>query len=230
MSYDAIIFDSDGVLVEPTNPTVHRNAVRKAFIEFGLLDVDADVVDQLVEITGDERDELSASTVRRICADVDIDPDTFWRRRELIAAEAQCEEINQGRKRTYPDIGVVHTLDTPPWDLSLGVISNNQHRTLTHALETFHLTDHFDAIYGRQPTLEGLERRKPNTYYAEQVLEDFDAERPLLIGDSAVDIQTADRLGIDSVFLHRDHRESYGLTESPDYEIEGLEELLEVVR
>lgn len=230
MSYDAIIFDSDGVLVEPTDPLVHRNAVRKAFVEFDVLAPDTDTIEHLIEITGDERDKLSVSHVQRVCAEHGIDAERFWRRRELLAAEAQHEEIRQGRKTLYPDIGVVHLLDGPPLDLRLGVISNNQHRTLEHVLESFQLDHHFDAVYGRQPTLDGIDRRKPNTHYAERVVRELDAERPLFVGDSVVDIQTAAQLDIDSVFVDRPHRSSYQLPEPPDYEIDSLEGLLDIVR
>lgn len=229
MSYDAVIFDSDGVLVEPTDPMVHRNAARKAFIEFGVLDPDTETIDHLIEITGDDRDKLSVTHVQRVCEEYGIDTETFWRRRELLAAEAQHEEIKHGRKTVYPDIGVVHLLDAPPLNLSLGVISNNQHRTLEHVLDSFHLEHHFDAIYGRQPTLKGIDRRKPNTHYAERLVRDLDAENPLFVGDSLVDIQTADRLGIDSIFLSRAHRSSYQLPDPPDYEVDSLEGVLDIV-
>lgn len=229
MSYDAIIFDSDGVLVEPTDPIVHRNAVRKAFIEFGVFDPDADTIDHLIEVTGDERDKLSIAHVQRVCEEHGIDSEAFWRRRELLAAEAQHEEIRQGRKRIYPDIGVVHLLDAPPLDLPLGVVSNNQHRTVKHVLDSFHLGHHFDASYGRQPTLEGIDRRKPDTHYAERLVRELDADRPLLVGDSVVDVRTAAQLDIDSVFLDRPHRSSYRLPEPPDYEVDSLRGLLDIV-
>ncbi|WP_311172237.1 HAD family hydrolase [Halobellus ordinarius] len=229
MNYDTIIFDSDGVLVEPTDPAVHRTAVRKAFLEFGVVDVDAETVEYLVEITGDERDKLSAANVRRVCEEFGIEPEQFWRRREQLAVEAQAEEVERGRKCTYPDVGVVNILDAPGKDLTLAVVSNNQAGTVTNSLEAFDLAPHFDAIYGREPTLAGLDRRKPDTYYAEKILTEFGGDQVLFVGDSIVDIQTADRLGIDSAFLHRDHRASYQLTESPKYEIDGLEGLLEIV-
>ncbi len=229
MTYDAIIFDSDGVLVEPTNPDVHRNAVRKAFIEYGISEVDAETVERLVEITGDHRDQLSAANVKQVCSGYGIDPEEYWRRRELLAAEAQFEEIDRGRKRSYPDIGVLETLNSGSLDLPLGVISNNQHKTVMYALDAFDISAHFDAVYGREPSLLGIERRKPNPYYAERIIHDLEASEPLLVGDSLVDLQTAARLGIDSVFVNRNHREDYELSEQPSYEVDDLEELTEIV-
>jgi phosphoglycolate phosphatase len=120
-------------------------------------------------------------------------------------------------------------LDAPAKKLTLGVVSNNQAGTVLNSLEAYDLATHFDAIYGREPSLAGIDRRKPSTYYVEQILNEFGCDRVLFVGDSIVDIQTADRLGIDSAFVHRDHRSAYQLTESPKYEINGLEGLLDIV-
>lgn len=218
MTYDAIIFDSDGVLVEPTDPDVHRDVVEEAFTEFGTEDVPAEVVEQLVEISGDDSDKLSAANVERICQDHGIDAAEYWRRRERLAAEAQRREIRRERKQLYPDIEVVHSLECP-----LAIVSNNQHDTVHHVLSEFDIADRFDAVYGRPPTLDGIRRRKPETHYAELAIEELDAERPLFVGDSVVDVRTANQLGIDSAFLRREHRTDYELPVTPTYEIETLE-------
>lgn len=229
MTYDSVIFDSDGVLVEPTNPDVHRNAVRRTFVEFGITDIGDETVERLVEITGDHRDQLSAANVEAVCTDLGIDPEDYWRRRERMAAEAQFEEIDEGRKRAYPDIGVLEELNSGSLDLPLGVISNNQHKTVLYALDAFDISPHVDAVYGREPSLLGIERRKPNPFYAERIIQDLAVDEPLVVGDSVVDVQMANRLGLDSAFVHRNHREGYQLTESPDYEVESLEALTEIL-
>jgi phosphoglycolate phosphatase-like HAD superfamily hydrolase len=229
MRYDAVLFDCDGVLVEPTDPAVHREAVRAAFRSFGVEDIPSEIVDQLVEITGDDRDQLSASTVETICAEHDIDPASFWYEREALAAEAQLQEVAAGRKDRYVDIDMVRNLRDRDQRPGLGVISNNQHELLGPMLEHHDMADTFDAYYGREPTLEGLQRRKPNPYHVRQVLGEIGADEPVLIGDSDVDIRTADQLSIDSVFLRRPHRQSYELSVDPTYEIRQLTELPEVL-
>lgn len=229
MRYDALIFDCDGVLVHPTNPQVHRDAVRDAFRTFDTQEVNADTVDRLVEITGDERDQLSATSVEEVCTEFGLDPDRFWREREDRAAEAQFREVDAGRKALYPDADMVRELADREGASSMAVISNNQHRLIVRMLEYYGLDETFEAQYGREPTLAGLRRRKPNPYYARQVMEDLGAANPVLVGDSQVDVRTADRLGIDSVFLRREHRQDYELSADPTYQISQLTELTELI-
>lgn len=223
MRYDAVIFDVDGVLVEPTDPVVHREAVRAALAGFGVEAVDAETVERLVEITGDDRDQLSADSVEQVCRRHGIDPGTFWAERERRAAEAQVEEVEAGRKALYPDAAVVEELHGR--GVSLAAISNNQAQLVTAMFEAYGLADQFDATYGREPTLQGLRRRKPDPYYANQAMTALDAADPLLVGDSEVDVETARRLDIDSVFVRRDHRQDYELTTPAAHEIESLREL-----
>lgn len=230
MRYDAVIFDCDGVLVEPTTPGVHREAVREAFRTFDVEPVSSDVVDQLVEITGDERDQLSATSVEAVCTEFGIDPDSFWRTREQLAAEAQFREVEAGRKASYPDTDAVRELAGSNRDIPMGVISNNQHQLIVRVLQHYGLGEAFQARYGREPSLAGLRRRKPNPYYANRVMDDLNSTAPVLIGDSQVDVRTADRLGIDSVFLRRAHRENYELSPEPTYQISRLTELPELIK
>ena len=224
INYDAIVFDNDGVIVEPTDPTVHRDAVREAFRSFGIDDVTPEIIDRLIEISGDDRDELSAQNVRRACERNQVDPSEFWQHREQIAAEAQLVEMREGRKELYPDFDAVCSLGCP-----LGIVSNNQVETVQNVLDEFGCRDIFDVVYGREATLTGIERRKPDPYYVQTVIEELGADAPLLVGDSDVDIRTADQLDIDSVFVRRPHREGYSLSVEPTYEIDSLRELPSIV-
>lgn len=228
MRYDAVIFDIDGVLVEPTDPDVHRDAVRAAFAAFDIEPVEAETVERLVELTGDHRDQLSAPTVRQVCRNHGIDPESFWQERERIAAEAQLDEVEAGRKRRYPDATVVEEIGDRE-TIPLAAISNNQQQLVTAMLGRYELLDHFTVSFGREPELVGIERRKPNPYYARQAMTTMGATQPVLVGDSEVDLVTADRLGIDSVFVRRAHRQGYRPRTEPDHEIWSLTELTEVL-
>lgn len=225
MRYDGIIFDVDGVLVEPTDPQVHRDAVRAALESFGVQPIDTDTVERLVEITGDNRDQLSAASVEEVCRRHGIDPEAFWRKRERLAAEAQVEELQAGRKERYPDASIVSDLGTPREPIALAAISNNQDLLLPRVLRAHDLLDDLAAVYGREPTLAGLERRKPAPHYPKRVMAELEMEDPLVVGDSEVDIETAERLELDSVFVRRPHRRGYSLQTAPDYEIESLTDL-----
>jgi phosphoglycolate phosphatase len=217
-NYDAVVFDNDGVLVEPTDATVLRDAVRAAFAAVGVPDPD----DQCVELAADHEDieRLAAIEVR-----TDVSLDEFWRTRERYAVEHQRAHAIDGGKPPYPDVELLSALDTP-----LGVVSNNQQATVEHLLSQHGLANLFDWVSGREPTLEGLARRKPNPYYIEAALDGLDAETTLYVGDSPKDVVAAARAGVDSAFVRRPHRRDVSLDREPTIEVGNLQELVRTVR
>ncbi|ESS10232.1 MAG: haloacid dehalogenase family protein [uncultured archaeon A07HR60] len=96
-------------------------------------------------------------------------------------------------------------------------------------MDLFGLDKFVDSFYGRSPTLEGIEYRKPNPTYLQRAIVDLDARRPLYVGDSNGDIVAAERARIDSVFLRREHRSDYELTSDPTYEGTGLADVLSLI-
>jgi HAD superfamily hydrolase (TIGR01549 family) len=215
MTYDAVVFDNDGVLTHPTDRAVLRRAARAAFAEF-----DVDPTPDCVEgaVGGDE------DRIRTVCARHDVDPVAFWPRREHHAATEQRAAMETGQKPLYGDVGALEELRKP-----LGVVSNNQHATVEHIVDVFDLDGLFETVYGRDPSLEGFRRRKPETHYLERALADLEAESALYVGDSAVDVAVADRLGLDSAFVRRPHRSDYDLQLAPTYEVESLSDVVALV-
>lgn len=213
-AYDAVIFDNDGVLTTPTDRDVLVDAMADAFESVGVTDPSADHIETLLS--------PDVSSLRRISDGHGIDPDDLWRAREDAAIAAQLAELRAGRKRHYDDVATLESLSTPT-----AIVSNNQHETIGNVLEHCDLA--VDVWYGREPTLEGIERKKPTPYYLERALADLAVENPLFVGDSRVDIAAADAAGIDAAFIRRDHRREYDLSREPAHEIESLEALLELV-
>ncbi|WP_129112780.1 HAD family hydrolase [Halegenticoccus tardaugens] len=218
MTYDAIVLDNDGVLTHLTRTDVVRAAVEAAFAEF-----DAEPTVEGVDgvIHG------SLTQIRRVCDLHGIDPEAFWPRREAQAAEAQRLAIESGAKPLYDDVSALY--DIADDDLDLGVVSNNQHATVRHVLDAFDLDGLFSVAYGREPTIEGFRRRKPEPYYLERAVDELGAERALYVGDSNVDVLAADRAGLDVAFIRRGHRAEYELVAEPTHEIETLSDLLPLV-
>ncbi|WP_101294979.1 HAD family hydrolase [Halegenticoccus soli] len=169
------------------------------------------------------------------------------------AAEAQRAALQTGAKPLYDDVAYLFDLagdeptrpvdldddgssrpvdfagDGPARPIDLAVVSNNQHATVEHILDVFGLDDLFSVAYGREPTIEGFRRRKPEPYYLELAVSELGAENALYVGDSNVDVLAADRAGVDVAFIRRPHRAEYELVAEPTYEIETLEELLPLV-
>ena len=213
MGYDAVLFDHDGVLVDLTSTATHREGARAAFAAVGVDDPD----DEDVEATSIG---VTPELLQDVCERYDVDPREFWYQRDTVTAHGQYEEMRAGEKAPYDDLGMLADLEVP-----LGVVSSNQRTTVAFSLAYFDLERHFETVEARDPTVTSLGRKKPAPYYVERALDALDATDALFVGDSETDVEAADRAGIDSAFLRRPHRAETELTTSPDYEIDGLDEL-----
>ncbi|ACV47903.1 MULTISPECIES: HAD family hydrolase [Halomicrobium] len=210
-AYDAVVFDNDGVLIEPTDRGRLARAVSDTFAEF--------------DVTVDEaraREMVAAGAVPDgdFEREYGIDPARFWERREAIASEYQRQAIRSGEKALYDDSDAVTALPH-----RTGLVSNNQHATIEFILDHHDLGRHFETAYGRVPTIEGARRRKPDPSYIEAALDDLGTRSALYVGDSEKDVVAAQRAGIDSAFLRRDHRADLDLSATPTYEVADLYEL-----
>jgi HAD superfamily hydrolase (TIGR01549 family) len=213
MGYDAVLFDHDGVLVDLTSTATHREGARAAFAAVGVDDPD----DEDVEATSIG---VTPELLQDVCERYDVDPREFWYQRDTVTAHGQYEEMRAGEKGPYDDLDVLDDFPVP-----LGVVSSNQRMTVAFSLSYFDVEHHFETLEARDPTVTSLARKKPDPYYVRRALADLDATDALFVGDSETDVEAADRAGIDSAFLRRPHRAETELTTSPDYEIDGLDEL-----
>jgi HAD superfamily hydrolase (TIGR01549 family) len=216
MTYDAVLFDNDGVLVEPVGRSVLRRATWEAFDALGVPDPDPDDVEQVS--IGVTPDLLSS-----VCATYDLDPERFWRARDYHSSHAQRVELRAGRAALYDDFDTVREIDAPR-----GIVSSNQQDTVEFMHDFFATRDLFATAYGRDPTLRSLERKKPEPYYLRRALADLDADSALFVGDSESDVLAARAAGLDAAFVRRPHREAYDLSVDPTYELDGLADLLDI--
>ncbi|NHN46776.1 HAD family hydrolase [Halostella sp. JP-L12] len=216
LRYDAVLFDNDGVIVERTSDGVMEPAVCGAFRELGVDDPDPHHVDYLIRGPMDE--------IEDVCESYGLDPERLWDEREARAAAGQAESIRNGGKPLYDDVAAV--ADLP---LSLGIVSNNQSETIDFVVDFYDL-DWLDFASGREMSLEGVHRKKPEPYYLNRALDELGVGSALYVGDSAVDVAAADAAGIDSAFIRRPHRADYDLPHEPTYEIDSLDEIPGLVR
>ena len=209
MDYDAIIFDNDGVLVTPTDRRLWDRASRLAFQDLGVPDVGEANLSQL--------DGYCLATLVRVCERVGVNSDAFWKRREAYAARAQRQHIRTGQKDAYDDLDELRRLGP-----TVGIVSNNQQETIDFVVDHFGLDAVVDAQYGREPSLDGLMRMKPNSHYLREAIRDLGATNPLYVGDSGVDMAAAADLGVDSAFVRRPHRAGYEPMPDPTHEVDSL--------
>jgi HAD superfamily hydrolase (TIGR01549 family) len=222
MRYDAVVFDNDGVLIEPVAYDVLVEAAHEAFVAAGAAKAVADRVERMAQA---ERLALgvTAEILTDVCEAHGLDRDELWKLRDGAASKAQLAEIRAGRMALYEDFDAIRSLAHP-----LGIVSTNQQATIDFVLDHFGIGELFETAYGREPTVESLRLKKPHPHYLERALADLDAETAIFIGDSETDVQAAERAGVDSAFIRRSHRADLELSVEPTYEIEGLRDLFDI--
>ncbi|MFC6836317.1 HAD family hydrolase [Halomarina ordinaria] len=215
MSYEAVVFDNDGVLVELPSRDAFRRAAERTFKRFGLRRPTRDDVRALVA--------GNPERIRELCRTYRIDALEFCYEAAANAVREQKRELEAGVRRLYDDVHAVWTLDVP-----FGLVSNNQHEAVAAVLRFFGLEDRFDAVYGCPFTPTGLGRMKPDPYYLDRALADLETRDALYVGDSACDVEAAANAGIDSALLTREG--SVDPAVEPTHEIPNLGALPGLVR
>jgi len=216
--YDAVIFDSDGVLVSRTAYDVLHGAAWAAFDAAGVDDPEQAAVESTVI-------DVSPEEVSRICAEYDLQPEAFWTHRERLAVERQQDEARAGRKTPYEDLSALDRLSVP-----LGIVSSNQQATVDFLIEYFGLDSYFDVALGREPTLDSLRRQKPAPHYLNQAIDALGADAVLYVGDNDSDIRAADNAGVDSAFIRRPHRRHHDPSPAPTYVVQDLHDVVNICR
>ncbi|SDF63014.1 haloacid dehalogenase superfamily, subfamily IA, variant 1 with third motif having Dx(3-4)D or Dx(3-4)E [Halorubrum xinjiangense] len=214
--YDAVLFDNDGVLVEPPTHETAVEATREAFDEVGVRDPSQAHVDDIVHGTTVER-------LREMCTAYGVDVETFWRARERLDEQSQFEKFESGSRTLYDDVRSITNLEQPR-----GVVSNNHHSTVEFVLDFFDLRQAFDTYHGREKTVESLDLKKPNTHYLDRAVAELGAESVLYVGDSESDVRAAHRAGLDSAFVRRPHCRETNPSVTPTHEIESLRNLVAI--
>ena len=213
--YDAIVFDNDGVLTELTETERLREAVERSFAHF-----DVTPEERLVTRAIEEED-LPFEAVAEVHG---LDAEEWWAQREAAAVTIQREDVQSGRKGLYDDFEALAELDQ-----TLAVVSNNQHETVEFIVEHHELYEQFETYYGRDPTVDGANRKKPDPHYIERALDDLGTTDALYVGDSEKDVVAAERAGVDSCFLRRDHCADLTLGVDPTYEFPDLRSLVDAL-
>jgi phosphoglycolate phosphatase-like HAD superfamily hydrolase len=219
--YEAVVFDNDGVLVGGTRGEDMRRAARQAFEAHGIEDPEETHVAAVAY-------GVSLADLRWLVDAHNVDAEGFWETRDRYASAFQLASIRDGEKQPYDDVGVLRELDVP-----MAVVSSNQEITLRFLLEHHGLAEAFVGIYGREPTLVDVARKKPEPHFVSRALEDLqhahdeqlDPGDVVMVGDNDSDVQAAHAAGIDAAFIRREHRVDHDLRSDPEHELDDLHDL-----
>lgn len=221
MTYDAILFDHDGVLVSVFEDDRRLPAFRRqlldAFQRDGLEPPDETIISALSH-------SVSYDKLLEVSEQLGLGPDRVWRYRDDTMADILTAATRDGRKRPYHDVGVLDGFDIP-----LGIASNNQRRVVEFVLDQYDLAHHFGAVHAREPQPHSLREKKPRPTYLERAMRDLDATNPLYIGDRESDIVAGQRAGVDTALLRRTHNTGLTPGREPTYEVGGLDEVGPIV-
>ncbi|ELY98786.1 HAD family hydrolase [Natrialba asiatica] len=211
-----ILFDMDGIILEGprTSPQVYADAVDDALAELDAIPSPA----QRRELRRHDTTHLSEH-----CTTLGIDPDRFWALAERYASDGTHDRLRSGDRGRYDDTIV---LDELAERTTLGLVTNNRHQTAEFVADHFEFE--FDVIRGRDPTIDGYRRRKPNPYYIEDALATLgidDDPRGLYVGDFEKDVIAGTAAGLETAFVRRQHNRELDRPADATYKLESLTEL-----
>jgi len=212
-----ILFDMDGVVLEGprTDQQVYDDAADAALDAFG------------VDPTPAQRRTLRRTDIDAIdtvCEQLGIETDRFWAQKESFASAGTHERIRSGARKVYDDVDAIADLASRT---SIGLVTNNRHETarfVANYLDTAFGAS-FDVVLGREPTVEGYRRRKPDPSYIEQALTELGADDGIYVGDRPKDVTAGRAAGLETAFLWRPHNRSRECPPAATYELESLVEL-----
>ncbi|GAB6878929.1 HAD family hydrolase [Halorubrum gandharaense] len=217
---DAVLFDMDGVFLvgAGTDPAVYRTAARDALAELGVEEPPADAAETLGAVRYDPAMDAA-------CERLGVDRDEWWAAREHHASRRTNRRVETGDRSVYDDAQAVADL---PADCTAALVTNNRQATADFVAD--HLFgDRLDAVVGREPTIAGYRRRKPDPNLIETALSEIGVSDGLYVGDRETDLVAAERAGLRGVFLEREHNDAAALAASPDHVVGSLSELPELV-
>lgn len=213
---DPVLFDMDGVILRGrgTDPAVYAAAGEMALETAG--------IDPTSEERAVFRELVCDESLFDACSDLGIDVNAFWSNKEHFASQLSHERIQDGPRGIHDDSEVLHSL-CEEWPV--GLVSNNRHETVEFVSRYFEFDGVFSVVRGRDPTIAGFHRRKPEPYYLTEALDSLNSESGIYVGDREKDGIAAMRAGMG--FIHLD-RPSFETHETPPETVATITSLNEL--
>lgn len=213
MGYDGVIFDFDGVLLDSGSDGfewAHRAREEKAR-ELGY------------DIEGSKYQFIFMAETPEQLRDLVKNGKLDWeeyRRAEKAVARRKVEMVKNGEMKLFSSSeAVLEQLEVPA-----SIVSNAYGDAVDEIVRYLGIDRDLESWMA--PRVEELksypQRMKPNTPMLEEAVEEMRTSKPVMIGDSTVDIQAAKNLGIDSILIDR---YGFGDGAEPTYRVSRLGEL-----
>lgn len=216
--HDPVVFDMDGVILKGrgTDPAVYADAGDEALDSLGVVPPDG--------LRSVFRAHQCGEELEGACDELGIDIAEFWSLKERVASRLSHERIKNGPRGVHEDTGVLGEL-AESW--TLGLVSNNRQETVEFVTEHFNFDGVFSVARGRDPTVNGFARRKPDPYYLTEILQQLECESGVYVGDREKDCIAATRAGM--AFVHID-RPSFETRDHPTDAVATISTLAELPR
>lgn len=220
MSYDGLLLDFDGVVVNVLPAEIRIPAFRDQ-IAATLADVLTDVDEEIAETLSHS---VSPEELSRLSERTGLSSERLWRARDDALATVLDSAAVDGTKTPFEDVTALSEVTHP-----IGIVSNNQRRVVKSLSDRFDLSHQFETIRAREPHPSSLHEKKPEPTFLHESRRELGVETPLFVGDRESDIRAGQRAGMDTALIRRDHNASVGVGTEPTYEVSSLEEVAALV-
>lgn len=217
MSYDAVIFDFDGVLLNADkNGFKWANEARlEKARELGYSN-------GLEELRALFEAEKSAEKMKAYLDRYDIEMEDLkaW---EKYIEQRKVELVENGGLELYPGTwDLLEELEVPK-----ALVSNAYGEATDEIVRDLGLDEHFE--FWKAPSLDDIEayveQMKPHPDMLLEAMDSMGEKNAVMVGDSLSDVEAAKNAGIDSIYINRDGEES----EKATYNVKSLEQIAEIV-
>ena len=222
MDYNSIIFDMDGVILNSVggDDKWKYDAVKDSVRELGGNPENISR-EELDKILGDKGYGQCIKT----CNKNGLNPRKAWKLFAEKTTLARIEKMKQGDFSLYQD--VEQTLETiRRKELKTAIISNAPETAVEATIQEFNLGKYFKFYRGIR-NFEDLRDRKPHPNHLEIAKAELKAGPYLYVGDSESDIEAAKNAEMSSMWVHSRNNH---LSEKPDYTVEKISELTEILQ
>lgn len=217
MSYDHVIFDNDGVLLDSTTENLQwmeKFRINQAEKMGG-------------QMTPEQSEKIFKATkaeeIRELAEETGLTVEKL-RKIEVRKSQKKIRKIKRGEIGLFDSAEeILKKIQRPK-----SMVSNAPWKATQFSLKHCNLRKHFKTV--RSPRLDSLEnyieKKKPSPQMIQKTIKEKASENPVYIGDSETDIIAAEKAGIDSIYINRSGK----VSRDPTFSVEKLDEVLDILR